>query len=230
MALDLSGYLTDVEVNGTSVVNNGVASIPIATFNNVGVIKIGSGLGISNENTINVTPADANTIKQGSDNARFIPAKRTHTSTFYGLAKAAGDTTQAQSDNAVGTYTDDAKSAIRNMIGAAGTGDIPNVPVTDVQVNGTSVLNNGVAEIPVAGENTLGVITIESPSTSGLTVDSSTKGLRIASASANVVKTGSSSRYSITPSNQDASVFYGLTKAAGVDMASSNNAVGTYTD
>ena len=37
--------------------------------------------------------------------------------TFYGLAKAAGDTTQALSNNAVGTYTDDAKTAIKSMIG-----------------------------------------------------------------------------------------------------------------
>lgn len=36
---------------------------------------------------------------------------------FYGLAKAAGDTTQSASSNTVGAYTDDAKTAIRAMLG-----------------------------------------------------------------------------------------------------------------
>lgn len=39
-----------------------------------------------------------------------------HESTFYGLAKAAGDTTQSQSSNTVGTYTESAKSAISTML------------------------------------------------------------------------------------------------------------------
>lgn len=42
-----------------------------------------------------------------------------HESTFYGLAKAAGDTTQSASSNAVGNYTEDAKSAISEMLGGS---------------------------------------------------------------------------------------------------------------
>ena len=38
-------------------------------------------------------------------------------SAFYGMAKAAGDLTQALSDNEVGTYTDEAKIAIQKMLG-----------------------------------------------------------------------------------------------------------------
>ena len=38
---------------------------------------------------------------------------------FYGLAKAAGDATQSASSNAVGTYTEDAKSAISEMLNGA---------------------------------------------------------------------------------------------------------------
>ena len=51
--------------------------------------------------------------------------------TFYGLAKAAGDTTQASSSNAVGTYTDDAKTAIQTMIGVPTMSDI----ITAVQAS-----------------------------------------------------------------------------------------------
>ena len=40
---------------------------------------------------------------------------------FYGMAKAAGDTSQASSSNAVGTYTENAKSAINSMLDAPET-------------------------------------------------------------------------------------------------------------
>jgi len=56
------------------------------------------------------------------------------------------------SNNAVGTYTNDAKSAIRTMIGA-GTGS-----VSDVQINNVSILNNGVANIPYATDSSYGLI------------------------------------------------------------------------
>lgn len=46
----------------------------------------------------------------------IIPAVQ-YMSTFYGLAEAAGDTTQKDSSNAVGTYTAEAKTSIQNMLG-----------------------------------------------------------------------------------------------------------------
>ena len=45
-----------------------------------------------------------------------MPVKQ-HRSVFYGLACAAGDTTQSESSNPVGQYTDEAKAAIRAMLG-----------------------------------------------------------------------------------------------------------------
>lgn len=107
----------DVQINGTSIVTDGVANVPAATPGVYGVVKptstygvsiIGSGfLGL-------VQPTDAQ-IKAGSAYVAILPNKQ-HAATFYGLAKAAGDTTQSQSSNAVGTYTDEAKAAIQNMI------------------------------------------------------------------------------------------------------------------
>lgn len=44
------------------------------------------------------------------------------------------------------------------------------------------------------------------------------------------IKTGTGTNAPIVPTKQHESTFYGLAKAAGADMASSNNAVGTYTD
>ena len=40
-----------------------------------------------------------------------------HKAAFYGLARAAGDTTQASSTNTVGNYTQDAKTSIQDMLG-----------------------------------------------------------------------------------------------------------------
>ena len=67
--MDGTGNVNDVQINGSSIVVDGVADIP-----------------------------QAGTV-------------------FYGLAEAAGDTAQASSGNPVGTYTEEAKAAIRAMLG-----------------------------------------------------------------------------------------------------------------
>jgi len=85
-----AGKVDDVQVNGISILENKVANIPMATPDQV---KAGF---------VNFTP--------------IVPSTQ-HNATFYGLAKAAGDTTQSSSSNAVGTYTDSAKSAIQTMLG-----------------------------------------------------------------------------------------------------------------
>lgn len=102
----------------------------------------------------------------------------------------------------------------------------PSVPVQDVQVNGVSVLNQGVANVPVAANNKLGVIKLGD----GFSTDNSTLSTKVDFASADNVKAGASQKKAISPYQQHRSTFYGLAKAAGADMASSANPVGTYTD
>ena len=97
--------------------------------------------------------------------------------------------------------------------------------VQDVQINGTSILNNGVANVPVAGPDTFGVI----KQGSGLSVDTNGK-LYANFANSARIKAGTASNYMLTPALQNESAFYGLAKAAGADMASSSNPVGTYTE
>ena len=58
------------------------------------------------------------TIKAGADYYQPIVPYYQHEAVFYGLAKAAGDSTQSSSSNAVGTYTTDAQTAINTMIGS----------------------------------------------------------------------------------------------------------------
>jgi hypothetical protein len=96
-----SGRITDVQIEGTSIVNNsGVANISSAT---------------------------STQIKNGIDTTKVINPSNQHASTFYGLAKAAGDATQSASNNPVGTYTSEAKIAIRNMLGISGGGGSTNL-------------------------------------------------------------------------------------------------------
>lgn len=117
--------VSDVQVNGTSIVNNGVANVPIATDSVFGVFKTGvnNGVFLSNGN-LYIAKASDDQIKSSSDTYRPITPSKTHITTFYGLAKAAGDSTQSQSNNAVGTYTNQAKAAIQSMLGILTTSDV----------------------------------------------------------------------------------------------------------
>ena len=102
----------------------------------------------------------------------------------------------------------------------------PSVPVQDVQVNGTSILDaQGVANVPVASTDAFGVLKVGG----GLYRNSSMK-LCVDSASTANIKAGTEYLKPVAPNNQHAAAFYGLAKAAGADMASSSNPVGTYTD
>lgn len=128
--IDLSNYATkneipnvpvqDVQVNGTSILNNNVANIPLADANNAGVVRISASGGLAwdiNGYYLRTTKATPAQIKEGINEYRPIVPSNQNLSVFYGLAKAAGDTTQASSSNAVGTYTTEAKAAIRTMLG-----------------------------------------------------------------------------------------------------------------
>ena len=114
--------LNDVQINGTSVVTGGVANVPYGTNNTYGVVRGAESKGI---NIVNGTPeirqATLTLIKEGVFGYTPICPQRQHASAFYGFAKAAGDTTQSQSSNAVGNYTEDAKSKISDMLNGSVT-------------------------------------------------------------------------------------------------------------
>lgn len=109
----------DVQVNGNSVVANGTANIPIANSQTkLGLTWYNSiyGVTVNSDGRVQVFPAISSEIKGGTNDRRPITPSIQNESVFYGLAKAAGDTTQSQSSNAVGTYTDEAKTAIKQML------------------------------------------------------------------------------------------------------------------
>ena len=109
-------------------------------------------------------------------------------------------------------------------------GVIPTVPVSDVQLNGTSVLSNGIANIPKANLGIYGVV--KTGTGYGISVTSGSSGgtLMISGASDNELKAGTSTYKPITAANQHKSVFYALAKLAGVDLANETITLGTYPD
>lgn len=190
----------DVQVDGTSIVSNGVANIPLATSQDTGLIKLGTGFWFnSTYNRVDVILAEPAQIKAGTHSSASIPIALQHQAVFYGLAKAAGDATQAASENAVGTYTDGAKAAIQAMLG----------------------IGNASAEA-------FGLVKVVS--SNGIYIDGSNNALSINAASSQEIKAGLATKKALVPVRQHESVFYGLAKAAGDStQESSENAVGTYT-
>lgn len=136
-----SSVVSDVQVNGTSIVSSGVANIPIASTSNLGVVKIRTNVGITANSSgeIYISKASSSQIKTATSTYVPIVASNQHEAVFYGLAKAAGDTTQASSDNAIGTYTATAKAAIQSMLGVeAGVVYVENVSGSTPSITGVA--------------------------------------------------------------------------------------------
>lgn len=190
-SVDLSGYVKKTDY---------------ATADTGGTVRTGGALKSvagATPGILYVNPATAAACKSGTNENFPITPSIEHNATFYGLAKAAGDSTQASSSNAVGSYTNAAKNAIRNMIGALGN------------TNYAEALIGGVVKVSAAVH--------------GLGMDNGE--IIIERASASHAKAGTDQYRPITPSTEDAATFYGLAKAAGdTTQAQSSNAVGTYTE
>ena len=177
-----------------------------ATTQKRGLVKIDPNFGVAlrdspYEDVLMINRASDEEIKLGNHYRKPIVSVNQHKAVFYGLAKAAGDTTQSQSDNAIGTYTTEAKTAIRTMIDAVGKTDYATANIPGLVKPG-----------------------------SGIALEASTGKIYMDNASDTQIKGGTATNIAIPPFRQHSAVFYGLTKAAGVDMASSSNAVGTYTE
>ena len=110
--------IPDVQINGTSIVSNGVANVPLATNATPGVAFFQSSLGlyVGSNGSVSINAAGSTYIKDGTYNYYPLTPQRQHEATFYGLAKAAGYD-EKNSTNAVGTYTPQAKAAIQSMLG-----------------------------------------------------------------------------------------------------------------
>ena len=199
------GDVTDVQVNGVSVLSNGVANVPVATVNSLGVIKPQTNtFRMLNDGTLQIAHASPTIIKAGGSGWAVVAVNNQHISTFYGLAKAAGDTTQSQSSNAVGTYTDSAKSAISQML---------NSPVTITGSTPTITALPGVRY--VCGEVATLDITLPASGCIDVTFESGSTPT-VLSGLDNVRWTGD-----FDPDNLDANTTYEINIADGLGVAGS---------
>ena len=253
--------VTDVRVNGTSIASNGVANIPVVTtFGATGAVKITQYRGLAFEtSTGSLTTQVANEghIKSGVTGYAVIDPVHQHQSTFYGLAKASGDSTQSSSSNAVGTYTDEAKGSIQRMLGVtsllsteeSSTATAAHALNSTFMMNGklhraTAAIAIGDAvevgtncEVVKADEVFVKNTDYASTSAPGVVKVSSNNGTQIINgiittynASDAEIKAGNSGYKILNANNQHKSVFYGLAKAAGSDEKNSTLPVGQYTD
>lgn len=247
----------DVKINGTSVLQNGVANVPKGSSADLGVVKARYyGVRVNNDGELYIYPASITSeVKQGASNYLPIVPSTQHASVFYGLAKLAG-ADMAQSSNTVGTYTDAAKQAIQKLFGLAGmlgpyeddiTADrayaIGETFIMDgKRYKATAAIAQGgiitpgtnceldpldgryVRNTDIATTSHVGVVKVgdgfSNPGDGTLNVDF---------ASADNIKAGAIQRKSISPYQQHRAVFYGLAKLAGIDLASSDTPLGTYT-
>lgn len=131
--LDAVGGIGDVQVNGTSIVQNGVANVPVAGNDVLGVVKVyndnyGVYINTSN-NQLRIKSASDTNLKGGSNSYLPLTASVQHTSAFYGLAKAAGADMKDISSTTIGVYPEAQKSAISTMLNGSVsvTGSTPTI-------------------------------------------------------------------------------------------------------
>ena len=145
------GDVTDVQVNGVSVVTDGVANVPVANGTNPGVVRTQTTYGttIYGSDMIGIIMASDNDIKSGGASYKVVSPGKGGVFSFYGLAKAAGADMKNIASATVGIYPEAQKSAISQML---------NSPVT---VSGTTPTITALSGIQyVCGEVTTLDITL----------------------------------------------------------------------
>lgn len=147
--------VTDVQIDGTSILNNGVANIPVATSSELGLVKTtgGRGIGVNASGVIYIDGANDAQLKEGIQGCNPIVPSSQHKSIFYGLSKLAGVDLKNETVT-VGVYPQTAKTAIQNMLGIN--------PVVNVEGSTPSI--TGIANtVYICGEvSTLTIIVPES--------------------------------------------------------------------
>lgn len=115
-----SSGVSDVQIDSTSIVSDGVANIPIATTGNLGVVTASQDVGtyVRVDGAIGVADASVNEIQIGTSlKPKALTVQQLSRVAFYGLAHAAG-ANQGTDETLypVGTYTNQAVESIRNML------------------------------------------------------------------------------------------------------------------
>ena len=110
------GGVSDVQVNGTSVVSDGVANVPNANSSRFGVVKPIDNCFSYYGDALRLKSPDDSDLKAGNNGWKAVTPAHQHKSAFYGLAKAAGADMASISGATVGVYPEAQKSAIHTML------------------------------------------------------------------------------------------------------------------
>lgn len=107
-------YRADTE----KFVEEAIADIPIASASVLGLVQPrgNAGIYVTTQGNLCTDKASLNGVKAGTSAYNPVVPELQHASAFYGLSKAAG-VDMAQSSNPVGQFTDEAKIAIKEMLG-----------------------------------------------------------------------------------------------------------------
>ncbi len=96
----------------------------------------------------------------------------------------------------------------------------------DVRINGESVVQNGIANIPYSTQDIYGLIKVSTNGTFGVVSDQGL--LKVSPAGYANLQAGTASRMPITPARQHEALFFALAKLAGVDLANETVTLGQY--
>lgn len=260
--------VTDVQINGTSILNNGVANIPRASSSNFGAVKVSRGYGIyitsgPSGGNLMISGPTSSEIKLAESSYKPVTVDKQHEAVYYALAKLAGANMASISDETIGVYPEAQIQAIQKLFGFDGIlGDFENsavaskayaigetfiyngkryrataaIAIGDVIAPGTNcaldpIDGHYVRDTDYATTSKAGLVTCSPTYSYGINIvnDGGASGdIRIKAASSNGIKSGSHNYQPIVPGKQHESVFYGLAKLAGVDLASGSDTVGVY--
>ena len=170
--------VSDVKVNGTSIVSHGVANVPVAQSGELGVVKVQrygyNGISVESDGEIRTVLASDNSIKDATGSYGMIGPNKQHLSTFYGLAKAAGADMASVSGATVGTYPEAQKSAISQMLSGsvAITGTTPSITALpgiryvcgECATLAITLPASGIVDVVFASGSTPTVLTVTPPS------------------------------------------------------------------
>ena len=168
------GGVEDVKVNGTSVVTDGVANIPVASQSGFGVVKGGElGVAVNSGGVLQISSASTAYCKSGTASYKPIAPDVQHAAAFFGLAKAAGADMKDIQSPTVGIYPEAQKSAISQMLNAPETvsGSTPSIAAKpgvqyicgEVSTIDITVPASGIIDVIFESGSTPAVLTVTPP-------------------------------------------------------------------
>ena len=111
------GTITDVQLNGTSIVSSGVANVPKASANDYGVIKIGTGLQIQSNGQVYLVKATDAQIIAKTNNVNPIVPDSLDVAVREGLGNNSLTWTDAYKANARATIGASAQTVFVDWVG-----------------------------------------------------------------------------------------------------------------